>query len=114
VYTTLAAFIRMIAGHSRWPKMRWSYAGEPDDTLLTLHSDIAPTEARLFHVQAPTKDFRDFHWSFEPMQKAGGGFTARWPAPAEGYAAIFGEAVYDLEGQPFTLSTQIRILGGKR
>jgi len=59
---------------------------------LTLHSDVAPTEARLFHVQAPTKDFRDAHWTFAPMQKAEGGFRADWPAPASGYAAIFGEA----------------------
>ena len=80
--------------------------------MLTLHSDIAPSEARLFHVRAPTQDFRDSHWSFVPMQKAGSGSTARWSAPAEGYAAIFGEAVYNLDGQPFTLSTQIRILGG--
>jgi PhoPQ-activated pathogenicity-related protein len=114
VYATLSAFIRMIAGHGRWPKMRWSYTQEPGGAALTLHSDIAPRAARLFHVQAPTKDFRDNHWTFEPMQKADGGFTARWPAPAEGYAAIFGEVVYDLDGQPFTLSTQIRILGGKR
>jgi len=114
VYTTLAAFIRMIAGHGRWPKMRWSYAEEPGGAVLTLHSDPAPTEARLFHIGAQTQDFRDSHWIFEPMQKTSSGFAAHRVAPAEGYAAIFGEAVYDLDGQRFTLSTQIRILGGKR
>jgi PhoPQ-activated pathogenicity-related protein len=111
VYATLSAFIRMIASQGRWPRMRWSYTNDAGTTTLTLDSDVAPTEARLFHVQAATKDFRDSHWSFEPMRKSGSSFTGRWPAPAEGYAAIFGEAAYDLDGQPFTLSTQIRILG---
>ena len=113
VLATLSAFVGMIAGHGRWPKLRWAYRDKPGGAVLTLHSDIAPTEARLFHVQAPTQDFRDAHWTFEPMQKTDSGFTGHWPAPASGYAAIFGEAVYELDGQPFTLSTQIRILGGK-
>jgi PhoPQ-activated pathogenicity-related protein len=114
VFATLAAFVRMVAGHGRWPKMHWSYKDRGDGADLTLGSDIAPTEGRLFHVAAPTQDFRDFRWSFEPMTKTGRGFTGHWPTPKEGYAAIFGEAVYDLDGHPFTLSTQIRILGTKK
>jgi len=129
VYATLAAFIRMIAGRGRWPHMHWSYTeatANPDKTArsetaansakggvrLTFTSDTAPTEGRLFHVHAKTRDFRDSHWSFEPMQKDGTRLTAHWPAPAEGYDAISGEAVYNLDGRPFTLSTQIHILPG--
>jgi PhoPQ-activated pathogenicity-related protein len=112
VYATLAAFIRMVAGHGRWPKMEWSYANDGDGVRLTLTSDIAPAEGRLFHVAAPTKDFRNSHWSYEPMERGGHRLTARWSDPAQGYNAIFGEAVYNIDGQPFTLSTQIRILGG--
>ena len=33
------------------------------------------------------------------MQKAGSRLTAHWPMPAEGYEAIFGEAVYNLDGE---------------
>lgn len=111
VYTTLAAFIHMIAGHGRWPRLQWSYASSEDGVELTLRSEPAPSEARLFHVQAPSRDFRDAHWSFEPMTPSGRAFQGRWPAPATGYAAVFGEAVYELDGRPFTLSTQIRIVG---
>jgi PhoPQ-activated pathogenicity-related protein len=113
VYATLAAFIRMVAGGGRWPKMRWSYMESADGADLSLRSDPPPTEARLFHVQAKTKDFRDSRWSFDPMAHATGGFAGHSPLPAEGYTANFGEAVYNLDGHPFTLSTQIRIIGGK-
>ena len=111
VLATLGAFIRMIAGNGRWPKMRWSYEDTAEGAELRLRSDIAPTEARLFHVEAKTRDFRDSRWSFEPMRKTKNGFAGEWKTPAAGYAAVFGEAVYNLDGQPFTLSTQIRILG---
>jgi PhoPQ-activated pathogenicity-related protein len=114
VYATLAAFIRMVAGNGRWPKMRWTYREKGDGVELRLSSDIQPTEARLFHVQAPTRDFRDSRWSFEPMKRSGRSFTGQWAAPKEGYLAVFGEAVYDNGGRPFTLSTQIRILGAKK
>jgi PhoPQ-activated pathogenicity-related protein len=113
VYATLTAFIRMVAGGSRWPKMRWSYKDTENGAELLLRSDPAPAEARLFHVEAKTKDFRDSRWSSEPMTRATNGFTGHWPAPSSGYAAVFGEAVYDLDGHPFTLSTQIRIVGSK-
>jgi PhoPQ-activated pathogenicity-related protein len=115
VFATLTAFIRMVAGHGPWPRMRWSYERRGDGVDLTLSStEVQPVEARLFHVQAKTQDFRDSKWAFEPMVKSGNGFAGHWPAPAEGYAAVFGEAVYEIGGQRFTLSTQIRILGGKQ
>jgi PhoPQ-activated pathogenicity-related protein len=114
VFATLAAYARMVASSGRWPKMRWSYRDRGDGIELTLSSDLAPKEARLFHVAARTQDFRDSRWSFEPMEKRGSSFSGHWPAPSDGYTAVFGEAVYEIDGHPFTLSTQIRILGGKK
>jgi PhoPQ-activated pathogenicity-related protein len=114
VFATMAAFIRMVAGGTKWPKMQWSYRDRDAGSRLSLRSDIQPKEARLFHVGSATRDFRDSRWSYEQMSVMGKEFFRQWPAPAEGYNAIFGEAVYDLDGQPFTLSTQIRILGPSR
>ncbi len=37
-------------------------------------------------------------------------FTATFPKPASGYAATFAEVSYEIDGKPFTLSTQIHIL----
>ncbi len=115
VYATLTAFARMVAGKGKWPTMKWSYADRGGGAELTLSSDIAANEARLFrNAGAPTKDMRDSRWSFEPMKKSGRSFTGMRAAPAEGFSALFGEAVYTLDGRTFTLSTQLRILGGKK
>jgi PhoPQ-activated pathogenicity-related protein len=114
VFATLTAFIRMNAGRGRWPKMQWAYKEKEEGVELRLKSDLAPKEGRLFHVAAKTKDFRDSRWSFEPMPSASRDLKAKWQNPSEGYNAIFGEAVYEIDGRTFTLSTQIRILGGKK
>lgn len=111
VYATLSAFVRMIARGGRWPKMTWSYTNRDGGAELQLASDPRPKEARLFFTTAKTKDFRNSRWSSTAMERSRRGFRARYPAPKEGFAAIFGEAVYEIDGQPFTLSTQIRILG---
>jgi PhoPQ-activated pathogenicity-related protein len=114
VYATWSAFIRMIAGGGRWPRMEWSYRDNEGGKDLRLRSDIPPAEGRLFAVTSRTKDFRDSHWSFQPMRKEGGALRGWRATPSEGYAAVFGEAVYTIDGRTFTLSTQIRILGGEK
>jgi hypothetical protein len=112
VYATLGAFVRMVANRGRWPKMNWSYRNLSDGGAeLRLTSDPRPKEVRLFYVTATTKDFRNSRWEYRAMERASRAFKAQYPAPQEGFAAIFGEAVYEIDGQPFTLSTQIRILG---
>jgi hypothetical protein len=69
--------------------------------------------ARLFRAAAATQDFRDARWTSEPMTAAGGDWVGRVDRPAEGYAAVFGEITYEQDGTPFTVSTQIRILGAR-
>ncbi len=110
VFNTLSAFARTIASNKPWPKMHWGFQSDSTGATLHLSSDVKLKEARLFHVTAKTKDFRDSKWTFGPMQADKQGFTAKYAAPTEGYAAVFGEAVYEIDGKPFTLSTQIRIL----
>ena len=95
------------------PRLRWQYSGDSRSTDLTIRSDVAPVAGRLFHVEAPTLDFRDSRWSFDPMELRGKELIGRCTAPASGHAAVFGEVVFEMNGERFTLSTQIRILGGK-
>ncbi len=113
VMSTLAAFVRSVAGHKAMPRMRWRYEPQGMETVLRVESDMRPTEGRLFHVHSATQDFRDSRWSFEPMRKTRNGFEGHWPRPREGFDAIYGELVYNVDGRPFTLTTQIRILGAQ-
>ena len=61
-----------------------------------------------------TTDFRDQKWSFTEVPVTQNGFDTWQPTPRRGFGAAYGEAVFDLDGQPFTLSTQIRIFGRER
>ena len=115
VLNTLTAFARTVASHSEWPKMDWKYRETPEGVELTVRSNHAPKSARLFHNAAPTQDFRDAHWSSDEIASpAVNGtstrFTATFPKPASGYSAVFGEVSFEIDGKPFTLSTQIHIL----
>jgi PhoPQ-activated pathogenicity-related protein len=110
VYNTLAAFTRMIAGGKKLPKMEWSFSEADATQRFTLKSSIKPKSARTFHVDSTTRDFRNGKWTSVEVEKAGGTTVFTHPAPATGYTAVFGEATYDLDGRPFTLSTQLRIV----
>lgn len=118
VIATLAAFIHATAGKRFWPKMHWSYSPDsgtsPGGVDLTVTSDIAPVSAQLFHVSSETQDFRDSKWTSEPMTLAGKRASGHLAAPDSGYAATFGELSYEIDGMPFTLSTQIRILAHEK
>jgi PhoPQ-activated pathogenicity-related protein len=114
VFNTLSAFTRMVAGGKKFPKMQWSYSEEDSTTKLTLKSDIKPKSARLFRVDSKTLDFRDSKWTSVDVEKAGGTTVFTHPNPTTANEAIFGEATYDLDGRPFTLSTQLRILPVKK
>ncbi len=114
VFATLSAFIRANAAGSAWPQMKWTYSEQGGKVRLTIESTPAPVSARLFSCTSETTDFRSSRWSSVEMTKANGGFSGEYEVPASGYAAIFGEATYTLNGKTYTLSTQIRILGGKK
>ena len=115
VLNTLTAFARTVAGHTTWPKMNWSYSNTAAGIELTVTADQAPKSARLFHTSSATQDFRDSHWTSDEIatfnhneEKAT--FSAKFARPAAGYAATFAEVSFDIDGKPFTLSTQIHIL----
>ena len=111
VFQTMSAFADTIARKAAWPKMKWDYTPADNGVKLVVKSDVAIQSARLFRATASTQDFRDSKWTSAPMEAIHGGFTANYPTPTEGFAAIFGEVTYKLNGKTFTLSTQIRILG---
>jgi PhoPQ-activated pathogenicity-related protein len=114
VLNTLFAFARATASQTPWPAPKWQYKETPNGVSLTFSGDQAPKSARLFHVTSKTQDFRDSHWTSDEIEGKPQGsrtqFSADYPRPETGYAAVFGEITYEIDGKPFTLSTQIHIL----
>jgi PhoPQ-activated pathogenicity-related protein len=113
VTSTLAAFVHSVARGGLLPKISWRYEKRDGGAVeLMIESDQPLVEARLFHCESKTHDFRDSRWSYETMNGEGTRWGMKIPAPAEGNQAVYGEAVFGLDGARFTLSTQIRILDG--
>jgi PhoPQ-activated pathogenicity-related protein len=108
---TLAMFARVIARGGALPKLTWTYEATPEGGVkLALTADRAIVEGRLFKVASKTLDFRDSKWAFEKMSLEGATWSAAVPKPVEENEAVFGEAVFEVDGERFTLSSQIRIL----
>ena len=115
VYQTLSAFIRATAAHKSLPSQTWSYSDTSDGAALTIKTTGKPIAARFFYNAAPTLDFRDFkNWTSIPMEVSGKTATGKMDAPKDGFKACYGEVTYDLDGQPYTLATQIKILPAKK
>lgn len=109
VMATLAAFTRSLATRRPWPTLSWKWQAEDGGARLSFSSTAPIRAARLFRCLAPTTDFRDSKWSFTELSVGAKGFETWQPNPRRGFAAAYGEATFDLGGQPFTLSTQMHI-----
>ncbi len=114
VTSTLCAFARTIAQGKTFPALSWKYEPLVDGSArLTLESNVPLEEAQLFSASAPTLDLRESKWDSVPMTAANDAKTA-WTAdakvPADGHRAVFGEAVYVIDGMRFSISSQIKIL----
>jgi PhoPQ-activated pathogenicity-related protein len=110
VFATLSAYMRTIAANKPWPKLKWQHTGPGTDAKLTVTSDVAPLSARVWRVESATTDFRDSKWASTDVPVNGKTVSAPLPAPASGYAASYIELTFNLDGKPFNLSTQLRIL----
>ena len=100
VMSTLAAFTRSLASRKPLPKLTWSWSAEDNGARLRFTSTAPIRAARLFRCLGPTTDFRDQKWSFTELPISSHGFDAWQPNPRRGFAAAYGEATFDLDGQP--------------
>jgi PhoPQ-activated pathogenicity-related protein len=70
----------------------------------------APAAARLWGAVSPTRDFRKAKWESNDMTAEGAAFAGKADRPASGFLALFGEADFQENGKPFSLSTTVRIV----
>jgi PhoPQ-activated pathogenicity-related protein len=110
VIGSLNALHQMAARGKVLPKIDWSFLRDGDNLLLHVESNQRPSKVQAWTAMAPKRDFRDAKWTAELAEQNGGKFVHRLPIPAAGFAAVFGEAVFDSGTLPFFLSTNVRIV----
>jgi len=112
---TLAAFAKHQIADKPMPKPTWEHKDANGRALLAVMSDQPVKAVRLWVAEADTRDFRKSKWV--PTDAAvtdGKGAAAYVDFPEKGYKALLAEVGYEIDGLPFTLTTQLRILEAKK
>ena len=107
---TIAALHREAAGHGRMARLTWKLQDDARRLLLSVTSDTPPKSVSAWIAAATTRDFRESKWASQPMSAADGAYQYELPLPAAGFAAMFGEAVFESDGMPYYLSTNVKIV----
>ena len=114
VIGTINALHQRAAGRLKLPKLTWKLDENDGGVHLSLQSDQKPKKVRAWVAHADSRDFRDSKWESYPARANGKGYEYMLSRPAKGYRAIFGEAVFDADGTPFFLSTNVKIISAKK
>ncbi len=112
VLSDIICFFLKTAGELEFPDLRWEFDDTEDKVILHVVSHkVKPTLVQAWVAKSPTRDFREVRWESFPMSKDEKGvYRFELERPQEGYAAMFGEAVYRTDdGKQFFLSTQVVI-----
>jgi len=109
VFNTIGAFFRTVASGRALPQMSWKTSGGGSEAQISITAPEA-TGARVWVVSAANMDFRPQKWVATEMPGGNGTWTVTVPRPAGKNLAVFGEADFTADGEPYTLSTQTIIL----
>jgi PhoPQ-activated pathogenicity-related protein len=110
----LNAFHQHAANGNKLPKLEWKFAEEDGKLRLRVKSDTPPKQMQIWTATSETRDFRNSTFAAKSMQADGQDYVYELAVPEAGYAALLGEAVFNGKGLPFNLSTNVRIVGGKK
>jgi PhoPQ-activated pathogenicity-related protein len=108
---TLAAFGYHQIHGGELPNLRWRHTDAGGKLRVTVEAATAPRAARLWVVQAPTRDFRKATWREQAATVKGGTVQGEVARPAAGFVAYFAELDYEVNGLVYHLSTQMRVAG---
>jgi len=108
------ALSALAAGKVTFPKMTWEYQATDKAIRLKVKADKPAQRVWAFMTESPTTNFRTAQWRHEPMVEQDGGYVYELPTPEQGFTAMYGEGLFDLEdGLSVYLCTQIRVAGHK-
>lgn len=107
---TLSAFVHHQAHKKQMPRLAWKHGAADGKLLLEVEADPAPRAARLWSAQASTHDLRKARWEEAAATIKGKQIRGLIAPPTEKVRALFAEVEYELDGQPYYLSTQIRVV----
>jgi PhoPQ-activated pathogenicity-related protein len=109
----VAAFCLRATGKLEFPKLKWEYEQAPDGLRLSIRSDKKPATVTAWLARSSTRDFREAKWKPQLLDSNDDRYLIMLKQPPSGYAAAFGEVLYQIDGHPLYLSTTIRVIGAQ-
>ncbi len=105
---TLRALHDTAASGESLPRLEWEYRSNGSALMLCVRSDPGARRWRVWRAVSADRDFRDAQWhSVAESPRSAARFELR--EPAEGYAAVVGEAGFGRALHAFTLSTSLSV-----
>src|SRR5262249_7215591 len=93
------------------PQLKWKHSDADGKMWINVESSEAPKAARLWVATAPTPDFRQGKWSVQPAVVKENVVAGGVSPPSAGYLAFYADLDYEIDGIPYHLATQIRVMG---
>lgn len=107
---SLAAFARAQIHGEKLASAKWEMNGGADRCEFIVNASAKPSAARVWVVDAPTRDFRKATWVERAANIDGTSVTANVEAPDKGCRACYCELDFDLDGLVYRVCTQVKVL----
>lgn len=109
--SNVAAFTRHQISGKPIPAVTWKHDDAADGKLrLTVNASPAPMKIQLWQANHTGTDFRTAKWTSREVPVKDSGAEISVEKPATGCTAYFADAAYEIDGIPYTLCTQMRIV----
>ncbi|MHB8995164.1 MAG: PhoPQ-activated pathogenicity-related family protein [Armatimonadota bacterium] len=102
-------FYLACSGQTPFPQLNWMFE-DKDDLKLGITTDLPAKRVMQWTATSLTRDFRKAVWVSKELEFAGGQYVGHLPHPTTGYAAMFGEVMYDVENKEIPYSTTIQVI----
>ena len=110
----VAAFVRHQITGEAIPAVNWKHDNTANGKLrLTVTASPAPKKIQLWQTNHSDTDFRTATWTSREVPVTNGGSEIPVEKPATGCTAYFADAGYEIDGIPYTLCTQMRVVKEK-
>ncbi|MBX3443507.1 MAG: hypothetical protein KF774_13960 [Planctomyces sp.] len=103
---SLAMFFRHQALQKPLPSLDWQFSNGDRRIRLSMSSDPQPRKVLFWSADSATKDFRESKWTSSPVESTGAEYVGEREAAVDGHTAVFGEFQFELDGVPYSLTTQ--------
>lgn len=106
----IAAAHRHGASGTPLPELEWQLSRGHGAARLCVRAEPEPIAVTLWSAVSEDTDFRDERFAPREAERDGDRFVASIEPPAEGFTAVFAEALFDAETGPYMLSTNVQLL----